>query len=347
MCLFGVAGLWEPHCGCWMMTLFTQYIEPPVCLFPSNLLFLPSLRWLPGRAPLLSNGCNITVSRATLFVPKRGNLPSHKVLNSFGFSYSYMVWTVFIIYYLYSKCICYIHSRYDILLWHYRVTKCLKTMFEYVCSEGPCRCWEPVYCKVCRQWYMMMVLRVGMQEIPPWLCVETAGLTRAHWLLNMSNRCAARPNLRVQSVWLGPDEAAQTSHHPHTLHNVFIISSVTCDYYLPLFEVVYRTLNIQPKREIPVWFTDLCALYISIKTQPPKTTATKGSKGICSYTHWLDIYEALYAAWVSEPRHTRYRQCTENRAGGRVKDSQPPIKERQSTSDLHWITWRADTFPSF
>ena len=29
----------EPHCGGWMMTRFTRYIEPAVCLFPSNLLF--------------------------------------------------------------------------------------------------------------------------------------------------------------------------------------------------------------------------------------------------------------------------------------------------------------------
>ena len=159
----------------------------------------------------------------------------------------------------------------------------------------------------------------------------------------MSNRCAAPPSPRVQSVWL----------KPAVLHTLLWTNSYlyTAFYYLsslllsPIaisifsFVVVYRTLNIQLKREIPVLFTVLCVsciyiyLYLYLLQHNPQKQQ-KPSKGICSYTHWSDIYEALHTAWVSEPRHTQYRQCTENGAGGRIKDSQPPIKERWSTSGL-------------
>ena len=56
------------------------------------------------------------------------------------------------------------------------------------------------------------------------VCLVMAGLTCAHWLLIMCNRCAAAPSPRVQSAWLWPGEAALTSQHPHTLLQTYCSS---------------------------------------------------------------------------------------------------------------------------
>ena len=114
------------------------------------------------------------------------------------------------------------------------VPYCLYTF--KMCNSADACCWNiysNVHCYTPHRWLLhnqehdddvgnrFIVEFVGQWYRSRCVCVVTAGFTCAHLFLNARCKsCATSPSPRVQSVWLGPGEAAQTSHHQHT-HNVF------------------------------------------------------------------------------------------------------------------------------
>ena len=97
--------------------------------------------------------------------------------------------------------------------------------------------WYCVYCKVCRQKYMMMALRVAMQEISLSVCGD-GWFNPLHPDYSMCNRCHPAPDSSLtRARWGGLNH-----HPPHTLHWA-VCEYWVCDNYC-LSQTLFTAFNI-------------------------------------------------------------------------------------------------------